>query len=571
METGEIVTRIDCDSSNTKALNISSDDRWLIIKLDAGFELWDLRACRLHKRFIRTPEKMVVINICKDFTKAVVKIEGSGPDESRFAIYDLLTDDLSVLEGHFAGLDFCRFNADGTRLLTSCQLPNMNPTLWNAVSGKIVAKLGGHTNLIRAAEFSPDGRKLVTGSLDHSIRVWNGMDGESINVIKVHRGWITDIDFNPDGSRFVASSEDQTISVWETKTGEERARLLGHSVGVWYASFTTDGKGLVSVSNTGNVRTWNVQKFELEHGIRGHKNFVYSVDHHPTQPIFLSSSWDGTARLWDSNTGEQLDLFDHGRDVVVNHVRFHPNGKWFMTICRTNHAQLWDLGSRKIIKSWSFISDDWRDGRGSFSPDGSLFAMGGRHPYVIKIHENSLPERLTDQSKFVSDMAFSTSGDLLVAAIDDESNPASLQFWSTKDLKPIDFDLPDLRDNRFTRLAFHPSGRILMASTHAGKIFVIDTDKKCLLGSIDNGVGIYDMVFSQGGSRLAVACANNLVRIWDTSQSKLMAELSGHVNYVHAVAFSPGGELLISGSGDKTIRFWRADGFHAKPAEAGLR
>jgi WD40 repeat protein len=53
-----------------------------------------------------------------------------------------------------------------------------------------------------------------------------------------------------------------------------------------------------------------------------------------------------------------------------------------------------------------------------------------------------------------------------------------------------------------------------------------------------------------------VACADNLIRIWDVATRQELAELSGHSDYVHALAFSPDGTRLISSSGDRTIRVW---------------
>jgi WD40 repeat protein len=71
-----------------------------------------------------------------------------------------------------------------------------------------------------------------------------------------------------------------------------------------------------------------------------------------------------------------------------------------------------------------------------------------------------------------------------------------------------------------------------------------------------HGGPVYAMAFHPDGSRLAAACGDHTIRLWDVATCLEVAELHGHDNYVHAVAFSPDGTRLVSGSGDYTVRVW---------------
>ena len=71
-----------------------------------------------------------------------------------------------------------------------------------------------------------------------------------------------------------------------------------------------------------------------------------------------------------------------------------------------------------------------------------------------------------------------------------------------------------------------------------------------------HGTNVYGVAFTPDGTRLACACANNTIRIWDTGTHKEVAELHGHGAYVHQITFSPDGTRLVSGSGDFTVRIW---------------
>ena len=67
---------------------------------------------------------------------------------------------------------------------------------------------------------------------------------------------------------------------------------------------------------------------------------------------------------------------------------------------------------------------------------------------------------------------------------------------------------------------------------------------------------IYGIAFNPNGTRLATACQDNTIQLWDTKHFEKVAELRGHQAYVHAVTFSADGTRLVSGSGDLTVRIW---------------
>ena len=91
--------------------------------------------------------------------------------------------------------------------------------------------LSGHSDSVMSVAFSPDGRRIVSGSGDKTIRVWDAETGEEVvGPLKGHSDWVMSVAFSPDGRRIVSGSDDKTIRVWDAETGEEvMGPLKGHS------------------------------------------------------------------------------------------------------------------------------------------------------------------------------------------------------------------------------------------------------------------------------------------------------------------------------------------------------
>ncbi|WRT65799.1 uncharacterized protein IL334_002748 [Kwoniella shivajii] len=215
-----------------------------------------------------------------------------------------------------------------------------------------------HGESASSVEFSRDSSLMAVGSSESCIRLWS-LKGEKLK----------------------RKSVDPTDGTLVEDEGQPFRKLIGHSGPVYSLSFdplygsASAPSTLLSSSQDGTVRLWSLDTYSNLVVYRGHgKDPVWDVEWGPMGVYFATASRDRTARLWSSDRVTPLRMYT-GHLSDVNCVRFHPNSLYLATGSNDSSCRLWDVQRGACVRLFMGHTDAVTTM--AISPDGKLLASAG--------------------------------------------------------------------------------------------------------------------------------------------------------------------------------------------------
>jgi WD40 repeat protein len=170
--------------------------------------------------------------------------------------------------------------------------------VWDLQANREVVRLAGHKRQVNCAVFSPDGRRVVSGSSDGTVRAWDVAGGKQLWKAELPgKPIVSCVTVSPDGRTALTGDNAPTIRLWDMETGDALFEATKHSGGVNAVAFSPDGKRALSGGDDFVIRLWNLEQGTEVRHFSGHTGRVTGVAFLPGDRG-LSASEDGTLRIW---------------------------------------------------------------------------------------------------------------------------------------------------------------------------------------------------------------------------------------------------------------------------------
>ena len=445
-----------------------------------------------------------------------------------------------------------------------------------------------HKEWIMQTAFSPDGQKVVTASADGIIRLWDARTGRELLVLP-HEGSLVRAAFSPDGQKLLTASSSR-LHVWDTATGgqltthgyaDERVELfspdgqkilitsagtvrlldtndgrelltLRHGRPIYTAQFSPNGRKIATFSADGSLRVWDATSGDELAAFRAHEKTIFSLVFSSDAQKILTASEDGTARLWDAEEGRELFAVRH--QGAVASAAFSPDARTILTASEDGTAQLWDATAGTKLTTFQHEYGGYAILRAVFSPNGQqvltvatdktarLWDMGTGAELAVLRHE-----------QWLSSAIFSPDGrKVLTTPLQEEY---TVRLWDVGNGREV-LALQHPDDLWNARLSRDGSRVITASSDGAARLWDTVTGGEVLV--VRHQRPVRTATLSPDGRKVLTASEDGTARLWDAATGAALAAFP-HGAVVSTAFFGADGRKVLTASEDGTARLWEAD------------
>ena len=476
------------------------------------------------------------LSLSKDETKLV-----TGSADNTAKLWDVFTGRcLMTYIGHKDWISTVFLSHDGEKVVTGSR--DNAVILWDTNSGERLVDFIGHSKDVEAVCISNDGKSVITGSSDFSFRIWNAKNG---NCIK-------DLDFGHVVEDIVLSDDDKHIFVvgmtchvecWDLENQDsimEYNDQFDEVTSLQLSSDGPDGNLLTVGSDNGMIKLFDITTGKLKNSFKGHDDTVTSVSLSKDNSLLATGSRDGTGKVWNTNY-ECIRIFSGPIDIALP-VCISPDGKWLVMSGENNTVKRMDISTGNCLNIYKgHTKDIWSI---FLSADGKQMVTGGADGIAKRWDIDT--EKCLMTYKGHDKLMTYKGHDKLMKYKGHDKNIIRSVFLST-DKKIVVTGCTD----KTAKLWDAETGKCLKTFEHSSlyvfSVF-LSNDNKHLFTV---GSGSYEKFSDTFPYKRYYECI-----IWDANSGSKIVENVGHQGRILSACLSPDETRLITGSYDKTIRFW---------------
>lgn len=383
--------------------------------------------------------------------------------------------------------------------------------VWDAVTLQPASPPMEHPEAVLSLAISPNGQRLLTGSLDGSARVWDANTGKLLFSTPERGVALPDerdgfkLSFSPDGRRFLTAVRGDGAEVWNTDTGVRIALLQDPDdvFGVDDAIFSPDGARVATCYAIGITQVWDVATAKpigdaIPHRVR----MAFSQD----GTRLVTAEHRGPMRIWDARTGKLLSKSEPISSAEL--IAFSPDARRILT------------GGHKTVQIWH--------------------ADTGKPASVVMMHED-----------FVTSARFNADASRVVT-VDQNGN---VREWDATSGAPL---TPVLRHSRGVAYAAHSAdGNLILVCGVDGTLRAWDVSRggEQRLHKL-HGAAIKTCRFSADGRMVLTASSDGTARVWDAQSLEPVSPLLRHAKPITSAVFNPDNTRVATASDDGTAVVW---------------
>ncbi|MEO1617551.1 MAG: WD40 repeat domain-containing protein, partial [Planctomycetota bacterium] len=413
-----------------------------------------------------------------------------------------------------SGIHELALSPDGTTVV--CAGQDQTASLYEIETGRLVARLTGHSAGLLGVDFSPRGDLIATCASDQTAIVWN-LDGQIQKKLKGHSGPVNEVRFLPNGRQVVTASDDLKLRHWSMDVpGATWTQRDFHDTAQWQADFSPDKRTVATAGEDGLISLIDTRTGAFIKRLRHESGSLCLV-------------WLESGRLITAGEGNELVVWDHpdNERAIQEPTR----------VVAIDDEIVWDI---------------------SVSPDQRQIAFGGsdRSATILDAITLEAVGQLTGHQQGLASVRFSADGRYLVTASDDQS----VKVWDAKNYELL--QTLEGHHQPVWRAVFSPTDSRLIASSSAdGSVLLWDWQKASIKTTFDGHASqVAGLAFTPDGKCLLSASDDGTVIVWDIElgMDLFVFEEQPSSAIIHASFSKDGQSLVTTGMGITTLRHARS-------------